>query len=1390
MASQTAPNHTFARFSRGGFGFSSRNDTKKKAGDDEDWYIPYNGPVELPRDAPRREKLRDSWGDVLEDFDDGVLGDEELQLRYGGDFNNSRTSSGRFTEEERKGRSRDRTFSVASGRTTSSGAMDPGRGSFTLNRRSTVSTSNPPPLPSYVNIDAIGGVGESPVPHIKNSKDAHRISIASIFSFGALNRKSATSPFSELKTSRSRAKTLLQEKEKTHGKFDSFGRGSVSSDSHSKSGPNENQHRRPQDKQADRLNSTVTDDEDYYNSYYQTLIPPPNLDHTKLAQNSPTASSGSRGSSQRGGVSRQNSTSTTSPHPYAYAFPSTEIPQPPQSAPLTLTPHPSYHPGPSIPPRLTFTTPGAGPSSSGVLHARSAFSPIASGSKAVKNSTSTPNLRNGFSPSPRSSPTGRTGSNAKPQPINTSLAVPTFVFPKGKERWLSAETWCDALLFPRPRLRLKQEILPSDAAPQISSSGRIVSPPMTPTEQEFEMQQKEPGIASRVLAHSRSLVDLRLGKGKKKEEDEPPKKSILVDGQKKTGGAGQTLRPPRPKSFAMDDLALPSPVPSLAHVLREGAQLESDRKAWQRQAQNSFGNKRSRTVSRTRSKSLTQRAHQQGHQHQSSMEYITAQACLGSQNYSPAIAPPRLAYFSDGTSTLTSKASHSQGSHSHSNSLVKSFTKSTKTHSRTHSRNDSWSKSAMKVPASKPLGGSNSGLLPADPFSVAITPAQQKVADLEGALKGQGTRFIRLADPAHLPVDRGLPTYPSTSTNTTSGGLRKTPSPAFSNLSDSKVGIALGTPPEEEADAGANYLPSHPYAHGGLSFSKAAEQRHADFAGPHPSVTVAPATQAPPISEILARHKLPPHLVLHPYAQPPSNRDSYIDANGFIAQFRSDDTTPHASKMWAQLSPFGGVVQEVLSGDLRYSPFSPEDGNSASRNTLHIHDIVGVGETLVNATRYHRASPDSGLGTSESHGNNSLGSQNQQRVVLQPSKGQELDLPEFGPGDGQDNDGESSRFVADQEQEVVENAGGHSIFASNRTLASSDYDYLSLPPQGHRSRGQSPASAMTSESSSPQQSPQPLGSPHDLESFQDLFFRPSMNMNSSQRTPIEAALPESPSHRTSTPWDNSMRSHRTDSSLTNLARQLNDEFEQMARDHERESSQYSQSVVSSMRQQSRRPTEASLQFVFEEMQRSASPVEDNMADPIQAFKPSGRLPEDVISSRASSFIENSTKDDPTAVFRVGMVESVSTPPPVSTEHHLSFIGQTHDNQDQQVQQLQQRRGLASPASPDSHARVLSGLLPPSTEATRSSYMTTSTLSRMSNLSDFPAPPKDNNRTVPKHMSLLSSYFDEAISQSEAQPEAAPTAPSTLLEEDRVTFGGNLSANDLAKTLSSPQPEPF
>lgn len=157
-----------------------------------------------------------------------------------------------------------------------------------------------------------------------------------------------------------------------------------------------------------------------------------------------------------------------------------------------------------------------------------------------------------------------------------------------------------------------------------------------------------------------------------------------------------------------------------------------------------------------------------------------------------------------------------------------------------------------------------------------------------------------------------------------------------------------------------------------------------------------------------------------------------------------------------------------------------------------------------------------------------------------------------------------------------------------------------------------------------------------------------------------------------------------------------------------------------------------------------------------------------------------------ARFRVGMVESVSTPPAIfSDERRISFSGQ--------LSSFEHDKAGDESHSPSSRPRTLSGLQPPPPDAARSSYITTSDASRMSGLSDFPSPPRD--ALTPRHLSLLSSYFDEAHSLSEARDAGAPPLPLDFSDRrytfgqippdaSRVTFGDDANAEDLAAALSS------
>jgi hypothetical protein len=427
-------------------------------------------------------------------------------------------------------------------------------------------------------------------------------------------------------------------------------------------------------------------------------------------------------------------------------------------------------------------------------------------------------------------------------------------------------------------------------------------------------------------------------------------------------------------------------------------------------------------------------------------------------------------------------------------------------------------------------------------------------------------------------------------------------------------------------------------------------------------------------------------------------------------------------KMWAQLSP--GILREVLPDDLQYSPFMPQKENNLSpragprsRDSLHINDTIGVGETLVNAARFR----GSDVGIADV------------MPIAQVDGDKQYLSPEFGP-----------RTI----RQPIEHD-----FEDSDALPKSSVTNLviSVSPEQHSPPPLLPSDRATStSSSSPPLTPRRLGSPNDLEGFQDLFYRPN---NELRRTTNEPALPDTPSPTFSSPapWNsNKMQNPKTESSLTSLARQLSAEFKHITRG-ERTNSRHS-SVPSTLQQSggiSKRPTATSLEFVFEEASQLGLGTE---------------LPEDVESSRASSVIERadeSDDDDDTAMLRVGMIEptSILTPASVSSSHRHSYAGEASGplaNEGQPA--LFSRVGVSSEA----RARMLSSLQPPPSELTRSSYMTTSTVSRMSGLSDFPSPPKDH------HM----SYFNEPLGDM---------APSS---DQQVCFGRNQNAGDLAKTLSS------
>ena len=155
----------------------------------------------------------------------------------------------------------------------------------------------------------------------------------------------------------------------------------------------------------------------------------------------------------------------------------------------------------------------------------------------------------------------------KPSPRNSILKV-SMSSPnlKGKQRWLSAETWCDAVILPRPRFALKL----IDGIDAQGGSGRIVSPPPSPIRaghsplpNESIQPRPEPAAQQAALTKARSIGNLRASPTRT-EGSKPAPHPVSQPQLQPEASTSMALRPPRPKSWAWDDLALPSPVPSLA----------------------------------------------------------------------------------------------------------------------------------------------------------------------------------------------------------------------------------------------------------------------------------------------------------------------------------------------------------------------------------------------------------------------------------------------------------------------------------------------------------------------------------------------------------------------------------------------------------------------------------------------------------------------------------------------------------------------------------------------------------------------------------------------------------------------------------------------------------
>ncbi len=360
--------------------------------------------------------------------------------------------------------------------------------------------------------------------------------------------------------------------------------------------------------------------------------------------------------------------------------------------------------------------------------------------------------------------------------------------------------------------------------------------------------------------------------------------------------------------------------------------------------------------------------------------------------------------------------------------------------------------------------------------------------------------------------------------------VEPSPSPPVTNPSD--VGVALSSPPSsEEGEPEQPHRPpygqGHPYAQSSGS-RRSHGRSSSDYAGPHPSAVSITAPSTALASDMSARHRLPPHVALHPYA--------------------SALAYPNAAS--SQHPPVVRPVPPVLPILFNESYEAPQpipsppnprpqlsDAREARRVIRHAYASSNrfSGEPLAfaDALLYgpqRRLSADSGLGDSEPHYESPVSAAPPftplpNLILTTPSEGHHPDPTR------------SSTFLSLNSSHTVVSSPPETlnppVFTASMlsySLHSAQASLVDEPLQG--SRG-----------SSPHQSPQPFSSIEDLERYRNLFYRP--RASGSSRTPSSEHRPmvsrDTGSLIGMVPSSNSRVS--SGSGLTALTRQLSNELE-------------------------------------------------------------------------------------------------------------------------------------------------------------------------------------------------------------------------------------------------------
>ncbi|TFK80902.1 hypothetical protein K466DRAFT_503075 [Polyporus arcularius HHB13444] len=1033
--------------------------------------------------------------------------------------------------------------------------------------------------------------------------------------------------------------------------------------------------------------------------------------------------------------------------------------------------------------------------------------------------------------------------------IKASMSTPNLraatgagsVLPKGKQRWFSAETWCDALILPRPRFALR--VMDSEGG-----SGRIVSPPGSPIWPPGTgpyMEEQAGAATVKSLKKSQSAIQLtsrpeppsppRFVPARQERRPEPGPSNIAQPQPVRANAnpppivanADTHLKPFRPKSWALDDLALPSPVPSLAKVLEDGKRLEADRQAWQRQAAKSFADSRARTVSRARSKSIGARVRSHARE-PSAFEALAEVTLLGSQKRRPTVhvrvRPPR----SDGHTTSSgggttalgtfTSASHahsqprSRSHHGHSASMGSvSQPRSDESFMWTpgHGRNHSLGKSAMRIVRTTATTAAGLCGISGSPSDDERGTMDEKGAAIEEALRHDGTKIIHLRDQVareHRGRDGGVVMV----TTPDSGRLRVgeqgtgpggssgvSPTPSGLSTSAEGVGIAISSPVPREVpfEKEPIRIPDHPYAQGAGAYSYYDHQPGRAPILPSARTTQQGDTAPSPTSttggDSITKHRQP--VMVHPYSpytqvQHPFSAITGTDAGPSKPPKRRPskhlDVYSPKSSMFAELSP--GTIREIMPDEIQYSPYIPTPPIRVSELTAtggpSTHPYASSNNRLsewgfadaLSQTLRPQSSVDSGLGTSEAHEIPALPEHptftrvldhSSDRMVISPNEESDEETADMLHPHSRLGPGvdPSGRRRPKLSREVTQGS-------SNHTLASSPMSSINPPafrPKRERSFTSTDSSpGVVSNQSSPPLSPRPTNSSDDLERFRDLFYRPPESRTPSSE---DSLPPVSRRPSGSIPIELNARSTRSLSGLTTLARQLSVNMEEMQdREYELEEADR----VSPM---------WGTRYGGLAGQRPDDLGPDPPGVLSQSSSRSGylrgaqsplRLPldEDMVLSQPIEVVPEDVESSRAS----SMLELPIEDDDVRVgEVEALHTPPAHDQPARfstHLAEIDYNDNQLSPTGPEDERsrRIVSqqsslGVPLSSADAARSSFMTNT--SGMSRLSDFPAPP---SQITASHLSILNAYYGD--NSRDSLEDTYPSRPGLVREASQATFG--------------------